>query len=319
MITVSFVIPTFNRKAILVECLEALERERTAGVPFEVIVIDDGSTDSTLDEIRDVQSRLSVSLQVVHQQNRGPAAARNLGIKAASGELIVFLGDDIIVEPGYLTNLIQAYQAHPGEIRGVLGHTRYHSDSIPTPFGRWLDQKSGFQFAYQDAQTITPLDFSLFYTSNVLVPRDILLEVEGFNEGLRYAAFEDTELGFRLAQRGLKLYYCPSARAVHVHPVSLGSVAARMAMIARAALELRSLNPVLFYQLYPRAQSRFAHPSLMLRVVRWFFAEVMLVPLKFIDGTLRWAVPGSLYRRTLYCAQTRKIAQLWKYQEKTVK
>src|SRR5689334_5698711 len=122
MIHVSFVIPTYNRAAVLVECLQALDRQRESGIPFDVIVVDDGSSDGTAAALASLQPTLGVAVQGLRQENQGPAVARNRGVAQARGELIVFLGDDIIVEPGYLAHLCAAYEACPGALRGVLGH-----------------------------------------------------------------------------------------------------------------------------------------------------------------------------------------------------
>ncbi len=313
MPTVSFVIPTYNRSAILIECLRVLEREQQSGTgpPFEVVIVDDGSTDATVDEVKELQHLLSTPIKLIQQENRGPAAARNLGVEAARGEVVIFLGDDIIVQPGYLAVIYGAYQAHAQETCGVLGHTRYDPCSIPTPFGRWLDREGGLQFAYGRAREDAPVGFDLFYTSNILVPRDALVKAGGFNEGFSHAAFEDTELGYRLMKLGLKLHYSPGARTLHIHPVSIESVAARMRVTAQAALELRSLNPELFTLLYPRAETRFAHPSRRHRIIRWIFTGPVLALLKLIDNKLHAPLPGGLYQRALYCVQTQAISRLW--------
>jgi glycosyltransferase involved in cell wall biosynthesis len=312
MVMVSFVIPTYNRAATLAECLAALDRERVCGIPFEVIVVDDGSSDGTIDEVRCMQERFSVPLRLLYQENRGPAIARNRGVAVAHGELIVFLGDDIIVEPGYLGHLYAAYQSYQAERRGILGFTRYREDAIPTPFGRWLDAESTLQFLYSRASIEQPLGFRLFYTSNLLVPRRLLIEAGGFNQEFRHPAYEDMDLGYRLEERGFVLYYCPAATAVHAHQVSLPSFAARMTMAARAAMDLRRLNPALFALFHPRAYHVIGHPSVVRRAIRWFFAKPILGALTIIDSKLRWRVPGPLYHLAMICTRSRELTRLWR-------
>jgi GT2 family glycosyltransferase len=309
---VSFVIPTYNRAAVLVDCLLALDRQRRAGISFDIIVVDDGSRDATVDAVERLRPRLSSPVQVLRQENQGPAAARNRGVAAACGDLIVFLGDDIIVEPDYLAHLYAAYQAHPGELRGILGHTRYAPASIPTPFGRWLDKESGLQFDYRRAQPGRPLGWRFFYTSNILVPRDALVKMGGFNPGFRHAAYEDAELGYRLDAAGFRLYYAPTAQAVHRHPVSVQATARRMATIAQAALELRALNPELFAQIYAGAEARFGEVSVPRRLVRWAVARPGIRLLAFIDSRLRWSLPGPTYERILGLTTAWEIMRLWK-------
>jgi GT2 family glycosyltransferase len=301
----------------LAECLRALDRERQSGYLCEVVVVDDGSTDETVATVRQLQEELAMPLHLLTQENHGPAVARNRGIEAASGGLIVFLGDDIVVAPGYLRHLCAAYESHTkragsdGAPHGILGHTRYHPSCIPTPFGQWLDSRSDLQFAYSQAQPDQPLPYALTYMSNVLIPRDILLEVGGFNAGFRYAAYEDTELGYRLAQRNFKLYYCPAAAAVHMHPVRLKAFAARTAMTARALMDLRSLTPELFDTLYPKAEKSFGHPSIPRRIVRWFRSGVLLEVLAVLDTHLSWQLPGFLYQGVMDSTFSSEMTRLW--------
>src|SRR3954466_7756530 len=86
----SFVIPTYNRAALLTACLDALYGEQGAGIPFEVIIVDDGATDETVAVVQRAQARWGSALRLLQQENSGPAIARNRGVEAAQGELIVF-------------------------------------------------------------------------------------------------------------------------------------------------------------------------------------------------------------------------------------
>lgn len=307
---VSFVVPTYNRADMLVRCLRAVDREGSSGIPFEVVVVDDGSDASTATQVRREQVSLAAPVQFLQQENSGPAAARNRGVEAAKGELIVFLGDDIVVEPGYLKTIFEAYLACPAPLHGMVGHTRYSSDSVSTPFGRWLDTGSDLQFAYKSAAARSPLSFEFFYTSNIIVPRRLLLDAGGFNEKFRFAAFEDTELGYRLQQRGFELYYCPSARAIHHHRVTVAATAARTRMTARAAMELRAINPELFALVFPRADERFGRSRMLRRFVRWAFAGPVLAVLTGLDDRLRLPLPARIYQLTMYTLRNYEMARL---------
>jgi GT2 family glycosyltransferase len=310
MPTISFVIPTFSRAPILAQCLRALDAQESAPVEYEVVVVDDGSTDDTGMVMNGIVPGLSVPVRLLHQQNQGAATARNLGVTAARGNLIGFLGDDIVVERSYVRNIYGGYLEHEGEPHGVLGHTRYRADSIPTPFGRWLDTKSGFQFDYSEARVDAPLPFELFYASNILVPRAALEQAGGFDTRLRVAAYEDAELGYRLSRQGLTLYFCPEARAEHIHRVSITSAAARMRMLGQSLNDLRHINSELFDTLYPEANGVFGHPSATRRVGRWLFSNPVARVVEFLDrGGVE--VPGDVYARILRSTFSREMSTLW--------
>lgn len=308
---VSFVIPTHNRTSMLMTSLRALSRECQGSVPFEVIVVDDGSTDSTARDVEALRRELSMPVELLQQSSCGPAVARNRGVEAAQSELIVFLGDDIIVQPGYVSALCEEYERLCGVSHGVLGHTSYSNDSIPTPFGRWLDAKSSLQFAYHLARVGDPLDFRLFYTSNVLVPRAALIEAGAFNPAFKYAAYEDTELSYRLSRNGFELYYCPAARALHVHPVSVPAFTARTRMTAHGMVDLARENPELFALLglpdYPGA--RRSRP--LGQVTRYLGHPAALRLLDCVDRRSSFPLPGIVYRVAMQAVFVGELRQFW--------
>src|SRR5687767_6564514 len=96
----SVVVPTHNRGPILARCLECLAAQTLVDRPWEVVVVDDGSHDDTPARIAGLSDRLPFPLVYMRQPNRGPAAARNAGIRAARGRLQLFIGDDILAGPG---------------------------------------------------------------------------------------------------------------------------------------------------------------------------------------------------------------------------
>src|SRR5437868_8294692 len=106
---ISVVIPTFNRLEVLVEVLQALEFQQ--GAPsFEVVVVDDGSSDGTGGWLR--SRTFNLPLRVLSQENRGPAAARNTGVAVAQGQWVAFLGDDTVPSPGWLAAHREAHRRH---------------------------------------------------------------------------------------------------------------------------------------------------------------------------------------------------------------
>ncbi len=238
----SIVIPTHDRAATLDRVLAALERELgRVGAEVEVVVVDDGSTDATRDLLARWRRRLP--LACLHQANAGPARARNRGVAVASGEVVLFLGDDTVPWPGWLATHLEEQRVHRGEALAVLGYTSFPAAS-ETPFQRWINE-FGAQFGYLLLTRSDSLPFNFFYTSNVSLPRRVLLELGGFREDFPAAAWEDTELAYRAVALGLRLSYQPRARVVHEHRILLRTFRRRQRTAGRSAAIFAALHPEL--------------------------------------------------------------------------
>lgn len=237
---VSVVIPTHNRLEVLAEVLQALEFQHEAP-SFEVVVVDDGSTDGTGDWLRNRTFR--ISLRVLIQENHGPAAARNTGVAAASGRWVAFLGDDTVPSPGWLAAHREAHRRRGDDSHlAVIGYTGWHRRMRLNPFLRYINEH-GLQFGYallKDKKEDVPFNF--LYTSNLSLPRDLLL-AEPFDLRFPYAAWEDIELAWRLKRRGLRIVYEPAATVAHDHPTDIGRFASRQEKAGYCA--------VVFYRLHP--------------------------------------------------------------------
>src|SRR5947207_2978022 len=116
----SVIIPTHNRAALLSECLRALEAQSAPRDAFEVLVLDDGSTDETR---RMLEGRpFDLRLRSYFRPHGGANAARNHGAAAAAGRLLLFLGDDMLAAPDLVAAHLGAHARCPEESTGVLGH-----------------------------------------------------------------------------------------------------------------------------------------------------------------------------------------------------
>ncbi|MCB8978370.1 MAG: glycosyltransferase family 2 protein [Ardenticatenaceae bacterium] len=125
--TISIIIPTYNRKVFLYETLDSLTRQNFPAAHFEVIVVDDGSTDETSSVIDET---FPFALRYFWQENQGDAEARNLGAKQSEADILVFLDDDILVEPDYLEQLAKIHGSSTNKI--VVGVERlWTEDTSP--------------------------------------------------------------------------------------------------------------------------------------------------------------------------------------------
>lgn len=247
----SVVIPSYNRSRILKDCLTALVKQDLPVKDFEVIVVDDGSQDDTPKVLQKFTEKHK-NIRSFPQKNQGQGVARNTGLKKAKGNIIVLIGDDIIVRKDFLTQHLRQHLRHPGEHEAVLGLTLWHPRLKLTPFMKWLTNGStvlgrfgGHQFAYEKLEGKKEADYNFFYTSNISIKKS-LLEKFPFDPDFSGYGWEDIELGYRLHKRvGLRLYYEPEAVGYHDHMMTEESLPNRMRSIGKAAWVINEKYPEL--------------------------------------------------------------------------
>ena len=239
--TFSVVIPTYRRPATLFAVLDALGAQADAP-DFEVVVVDDGSGDET--PVRLGAYRPPYPFRFLSQPNSGPAAARNRGVREARGRIVLFLGDDTIPEPPLLAVHARAHaESGPGPI-AVLGYTTWPAGRKVSPFLDHINEY-GLQFGYRLIEDPERVPFNFFYTSNVSLPRDLLLDVGLFDTTFPHAAWEDIETAYRLMQRGMRMLYRPSAVARHHHDITFASFRRRQEKSGEAAAIFYAKHPEL--------------------------------------------------------------------------
>jgi glycosyltransferase involved in cell wall biosynthesis len=214
----SVIIPTYNRKRVLKRCLAALTRQSCHTQDFEVLVVDDGSRDGTCHMLRKYKTQTPLQFRCFIQEHKGPAAARNLGIKQARGALIIFIGDDILADPRLIQKHLEAQQRYP-EHTAVIGHISWARDLPITPFMQYLEERK-LLFHYQDIPDPDNAPYHFFYTCNVSLSKKLLLQ-ECFDEDYKHAMYEDVELAYRLISQGVRFVYADDAIGFHFHPMIL--------------------------------------------------------------------------------------------------
>ncbi len=224
MCKASVIIPSYNRGEALERTLQALDKQTLPSEEFEVIVVDDGSTDRSVEIVSSLA--LPYRMQLLKQNNLGPATARNLGARCAQGEILIFLDSDMIAEPGLVQEHVLAHERRPGSI--VMGRVRVWTEANRSLF----DQIA----RVEETRDLGPDPISLaFYhvvSCNLSLQRDRYAALGGFDETYREAAAEDTELGYRADNMGMPLVYWPAASAYHNHPRSLPQRCAQVRSMA---------------------------------------------------------------------------------------
>ena len=207
VMNVSIVIPTFNRISILKKCLKALEKQLLNEniSNYEVIVVDDGSTDGTTSWIRNNDEVLP-HVVLYEQEHGGPALGRNLGVMKSKYEIIIFIDSDLIVLENFITSHVDK----------LLFSWNKNNKKCFT-YGSVINT-SNFKDPESEMYKLTDVSFAYFATGNVAISKELLLNVGLFDTSFSLYGWEDLELGERLKKIGTKLVKCPEAVGYHWHP-----------------------------------------------------------------------------------------------------
>ena len=203
----SVVIPTHNRAAQLRTILEALGHQTQPATDFEVIVVDDGSTDRTAGILEEIKT--PYVLRVIRLAKSGQCVARNRGI-AASKRYCLILDDDIIPCPALVAEHLRAQRASGGLV--AVGQLTMRVPASSDWYARHFAQRWSDHYQHLNQRMRAP-NWQDCYSGNLSAPHKALMEVGGFAVDLK-AAF-DIELGYRLQHYGIPIVYLPTACGEH--------------------------------------------------------------------------------------------------------
>ena len=202
----SVVIPVYNGEKTLKTCLIALENQTVSRNEYEVIVVDDGSTDSS------GKLAKAGANHYFYQENQGPAAARNLGAQKAAGDYILFTDSDCEPTEQWLEQMVRPFKDN-ADIVGVKGAYLSKQKEIMARFVQ-IEYESRYEFM----KKYEYIDFIDTYAA--AYKKDIFLQFNGFDSDFPIAMTEDTELSYRIAAAGHKMVFNPDAIVYHHHPTS---------------------------------------------------------------------------------------------------
>jgi glycosyltransferase involved in cell wall biosynthesis len=208
---------TYNRAELLERVLEACFDQTMGESEYEVVLVNDGSTDATPRTIERARGRATCAFTVVTQPNSGLARARNAGIERARGERIVFIDDDVLPLPNFVEEHLRAAERRPGAIvRGGAIEVESPED-LPPPI--W---------------SIKNYSGNYFWTTNVSVPLATIRAIGAFDESFSEYGWEDIDVGLRLRAAGVRAIFNPRALVYHVKPRPSAAEVERMLRQARA-------------------------------------------------------------------------------------
>lgn len=242
---ISVIIPTFNRAMLLEASLQSLSTQSLQHPDYEVVVIDDGSTDATRDVCEDCATRMQLRYRRI--ENSGISAAKNLGIFTANAPVILFFDDDDTAHYNLLQQHVETHRRNPAENVAVLGYTTWAPTIEVTPLMEYILEIGQFLFCYKQLSDGQVLDFSYFWGGRTSCKRSLLAAHGVFNQQFQ-TIIEDIELGYRLSKFGLHVLFNRHAVSYMIRPIAFDDYCRRSERQGRAM--------VLFSQLHPEPAAR---------------------------------------------------------------
>lgn len=222
----SVIVPVFNGAQTLGACLDALLAQTIDTENYEVIVVDDGSTDGSAE----IAGQYGVTL--IRQERAGPGAARNRGAQEARGRLFLFTDADCAPTPDWVEQMLVPF-ADP-DVGGVKGIYRTRQRSLVARFAQ-----AEYEEKYDRMRRMEQIDFVDTYAA--AYRREVFASQGGFNP--EFLRNQDQEFSFRLARAGYKLVFAPNAVVYHQHPATVWHYARRKILTGRWKVRVHIVHP----------------------------------------------------------------------------
>lgn len=234
---ISVVVPTYNRSRMVARTLQTLFAQTLSPSRFEVVVVVDGSTDDTAEVLKRLHP--ACGFQVVEQENRGLAGARNSGFKAARSERILFLDDDMLCDPALVETHVLAHADK--EAIAAFGAIFLSADSPPSLAAECFQREIGSSHILRRTKPDLPWEIRECVFSNTSLSRQALESLGGFDE--RFRMREDLEFGIRLFQTGVQARPLPGAIAYQYYDKTSADLIRDAKAFARSDFLLAQKHP----------------------------------------------------------------------------
>jgi glycosyltransferase involved in cell wall biosynthesis len=262
----SVIIPAYNAEKTLSFCLKALADQSIPEGDYEVIVVDDGSTDGTSKIAKES------NVKYIFQTNQGPATARNRGAREAEGDLILFTDADCVPDRNWIQEMTSPFS--DPDVVAVKGTYKTRQTEWMAKFAQ-----AEFEDRYDLLQKSPSID--MVDTYSAVFRKDIFLNMGGFDQSFPVASNEDTDLSYRLTAAGYKLVFNSRAFVYHTHSVTL---------IEYLKLKFwRGYWRMVVYRRYPDKALKDTYTPVVIKI------QTMLMALSLPLLLLSWFVPNLIY------------------------
>lgn len=238
---ISVIIPTYNRSEKIPGILDVWRKvSDVTDCSFELIFSDDGSDDNTVSILK---SCTDLPITLLENDHGGASSARNHAISNATGDRVIFVGDDIYPEPDFVKKHYEYGQKY-GDNVAILGAVDWHPEQEKSYLLEHITEVGNEQFSFNRLKENSFTDFRHFYTCNVSLSRSMLNSVDiKFDERFYKVNFEDIELSYRLYNNGMKIIFMPDIFGYHYHEYEAERFCHRQATAGEMAVVFHELHP----------------------------------------------------------------------------
>lgn len=313
---ITVIIPVYNGSSTIERCLDSLAYQTMPRDTYEIVVVDDGSTDNTSTIVNQwISDHPNLTVSLVYQENAGPAAARNYGVQVAQANVLLFTDADCAPLADWIEAMGRPFGLERIDNRSVQLVARETENPIVGVKGAYVTEQSELvpnfvQAEYEDRydrmRHLPQIDFIDTYSAGYV--KEILVQNEGFDPVFTTASVEDQELSFRLAQKGYKMVFEPAAKVSHIHDRNISEYWARKYAIGYWKALLTRWHPERL------VQDSHTPQILKIQMVLWAFMLGM-VPIAVAGlplSPLRWIWPVILATLVIFLLTTipfcRKLA-----------
>ncbi len=226
---ISIVVPAYQAEGVIADCVHALAHQTVARDVYEILIVDDGSTDETV-----AVARAAGADRVLTLKHQGPAGARNAGVEAARGEIVLFTDADCVPAHDWIEKMTAPFE--DPVVDGVKGVYRTRQRSLVARF-----VQLEYEDKYDKMRDLPRIDFVDTYAA--AYRRAVFDQQRGFDPAFPRASGEDIELSYRLSQLGYTLVFAPDAAVYHRHPATVRQYLRRKYYVGFWRVRMYRLHP----------------------------------------------------------------------------